>query len=111
MDLGEEGTINTPRFVVGALKVKEIRERTTDEGVGVTGMVVGGFIGRRHGVVVVLVVVVVVVVVRPTFDATAIDTSGHGDGTARYDTVVTVITRGFVSSRQQWAVRRLLIEL
>ena len=39
VDLGEEGTINTPRFVVGALKVKEIRERTTDEGVTVEGVV------------------------------------------------------------------------
>ena len=36
-------------------------------------MAVGGFIGQRHGVV-------VTDVHRPTFDAAAIDTSGH-DGT------------------------------
>jgi len=38
LELGDEGMIDTPRFVAGSLKVKEIRERTTDEGVNVEGV-------------------------------------------------------------------------
>lgn len=39
LELGDAGIIDTPRFVVGSLNVKDIRERSTDQGVNVEGVV------------------------------------------------------------------------
>ena len=39
LELGDAGMIDTPRFVVGSLNVKDIRERSPDQGVNVEGVV------------------------------------------------------------------------